>query len=176
MKIIRYKSLQDDYEGEEWKQYLDFNNYLISNFGRIKNKLTNRIKYRAEKPGCKSYKQTTMLKDGISHRFFMHVLVLLTFVGKRPKGLVACHNNGNLRDNRLENLRWATPKENVKDAVEHGTFKLGIHNRSKISESDVIAIRSYKHHLRLNKKLSEYYGVSIGVIYDIRARRTWKHI
>ena len=39
----------------------------------------------------------------------VHTLVLTTFVGDRPDGMQACHNNGDKTDNRLENLRWDTP-------------------------------------------------------------------
>ncbi len=51
----------------------------------------------------------------------IHQLVLIAFVGPRPPGYVACHNNGIHTDNRLENLRWDTESSNVIDSVKHGT-------------------------------------------------------
>jgi hypothetical protein len=48
-------------------------------------------------------------------------LVMAAFVGPRPAGLVICHNNGDGADNRLENLRYDTQSENLKDAVTHKT-------------------------------------------------------
>ena len=52
----------------------------------------------------------------------VHKLVLLTFVGPAPDRHECCHNNGNPADNRLENLRWGTRSDNIRDAVRHGTW------------------------------------------------------
>ena len=52
---------------------------------------------------------------------FIHTLVLEAFVSLRPIGMVACHNNGNPIDNRVENLRWDTQANNNKDKILHGT-------------------------------------------------------
>ena len=50
----------------------------------------------------------------------VHKLVLLAFVGPAPDKHECCHNNGDPADNRLENLRWGTRSENIKDAYAHG--------------------------------------------------------
>lgn len=51
---------------------------------------------------------------------YVHTAVLLAFVGERPEGLEACHNNGIPSDNRLENLRWDTRSSNRRDTILHG--------------------------------------------------------
>ena len=50
----------------------------------------------------------------------VHKLVLMAFVGPAPDRHECCHNNGDPSDNRLENLRWGTRRENILDAVKHG--------------------------------------------------------
>lgn len=60
-------------------------------------------------------------------RRYVHRLVLEAFVGPCPEGLIACHNNGDPTDNRLENLRWDTPSSNMFDKQAHGTD----HQRNK---------------------------------------------
>lgn len=59
-------------------------------------------------------------KGGESVQFYVHRLVLLTFVGDCPRGMETCHNNGVRDDNRLENLRWDTKSANVADTISHG--------------------------------------------------------
>ena len=65
----------------------------------------------------------------VGHKLiFAHVLVLESFVGERPDGMQCCHNNGIPDDNRLINLRWDTPKNNVHDRRFHGTYQYGERN------------------------------------------------
>lgn len=56
--------------------------------------------------------------------FRVAVLVLTTFVGERPDGYLACHNDGACTNDTVENLRWDTPKANARDQLRHGTSKL----------------------------------------------------
>jgi hypothetical protein len=49
----------------------------------------------------------------------VHRIVLEAFVGPRPDGMEACHNNGNACDNRLTNLRWDTKLSNAADRRKH---------------------------------------------------------
>lgn len=51
----------------------------------------------------------------------LHRVVLDAFIGPRPKGMEACHANGDPTDNRLVNLRWDTRSANAADSVRHGT-------------------------------------------------------
>lgn len=54
-------------------------------------------------------------KDQKWRWFYIHLLVLETFVGLRPKGMQGCHNDGNPLNNNLDNLRWDTPLNNILD-------------------------------------------------------------
>lgn len=50
----------------------------------------------------------------------IHRLVLEAFVGPCPAGMQACHYNDVPNDNRLENLRWDTPRANMMDRSRNG--------------------------------------------------------
>lgn len=74
-------------------------------------------------------------------------------------------------------LQWGTQRDNVNDAIMHGTHIRGESVGSSIlKESQVIEI---KKSLKLGKtlrELSEKYGVSISCISAIRIGRTWSHL
>jgi hypothetical protein len=53
----------------------------------------------------------------------VHKLVLLAFVGPAPDRHECRHLNGVPADNRLENLKWGTRGENIRDAIAHGTWE-----------------------------------------------------
>lgn len=61
--------------------------------------------------------------DGIVKTFEIHCLVALTFIGERPLGLCVCHNDGDSKNNRLDNLRFDTYQSNNNmDKKIHGSF------------------------------------------------------
>lgn len=62
-----------------------------------------------------------MVSLGRGRKPRVHKLVLLAFVGPP---LIAeaegCHNNGDVSNNRLTNLRWGSKSSNMLDIVKHG--------------------------------------------------------
>lgn len=46
---------------------------------------------------------------------------MLAFVGPCPDGMEVCHNDGNPENNRVENLRYGTRSDNMRDKRKHGT-------------------------------------------------------
>ncbi len=73
---------------------------------------------------CKNKKGYLLVKIGGVVRQ-VHRLILMTFIGKCPEGMQTCHNNGIKDDNRVENLRWDTPKNNCADRRKHGNQIMG---------------------------------------------------
>lgn len=122
-----------DLSQEEWRPVLGYDGkYEVSNIGRIRSVYffnrsgvkTKRIfirKYRTDQQG---YPTTTFS----SERRHIHVLVLEAFIGKRPDGFVCCHLNGLPFDNRVENLKWGTHKENYDHRIIHGGGNSGSRN------------------------------------------------
>lgn len=108
-------------------------------------------------------------------------LVLEAFVGPRPEGFQACHNNGDNQDDQLENLRWDTPKNNNADKKEHGTHRKGREMwQSVLDENKVKAIRlEYRKWGRCSTnryELARKYGVDIMTISHIVWGDNWKHV
>src|SRR3546814_16009402 len=71
------------------------------------------------------------------------------FVGPRPDGMEVAHNDGDPLNNRLENLRYATPAENTDDKLKHGTLLRGnAVGTAKLTVGDVRFIRQMRGKIR----------------------------
>jgi hypothetical protein len=110
----------------------------------------------------------------VATRLYVHRLVLEACVGPCPPGMEGTHINGDRRDNRLDNLRWATHAENIQDKDRHGTTVRGSGMpNAKLTESDVVTIRASS---ETHQVLADRYGVSRPGISRIRSRAIWKHV
>ena len=160
---------------EYWKDIPEFEGlYEISTLGNIKRVqryVKNRngyrllkekiIKLKTDKDG---YKTVILYRDGEQYTFGVHRLVAKTFIIKDDFYKVQVNNiNGIKSDNRVENLEWCTPQENILHSIRTGlkkNFKTSNHNgennpNSKLTKNEVIQI--------MNSKLN---GLSIKYVYE----------
>lgn len=123
------------------------------------------------------YLRATLSRNGKTKREFVHRLVLRAFIGEPPKGLQACHNNGDKMDNRLSNLRWDTAKANVADMIRNGEAS-GIYFRDvKLTPEDVISIRSrYRNGDISMYALADEYNLNPRTIFSAIHGVNWKSV
>lgn len=119
-------------------------------------------------------------RDGKSMKTIgVHCLVLEAFVGPCPKGMECRHLDGNPSNNRLNNLAWGTPKENMADRKLHGRGAEGSKSaRAKLTEENIPDIRRI---IASGKRgvmtvAAKKYGVDVATIRDIRDGKTWRHV
>jgi hypothetical protein len=124
------------------------------------------------------YQRVYLSQAGKSVSFFVHRLVLETFVGSCPIGQQTCHNNGVRADNRLVNLRWDTPSSNQADRIKHGTFQCGeAASNARLTEKEVKEI--WELHLKgvpLIEIVKDYPHVTVYAIQKIVEGINWKHL
>ncbi len=108
----------------------------------------------------------------------IHSLVLETFIGPCPLNMQCRHLDGDPTNNKFENLKWGTSKENGEDMVKHGTGTIGEKNEHvKLTENEVIEIREmYSTNKYTQEKLAEIFDVTQSNIGCIIRRKSWKHI
>lgn len=104
---------------ERWLPVVGYEDlYEASDQGRVRNARTGLVLKPRTHQGRLD---VTLSRNGRVRTRLIHQMVLESFVEARPAGLVACHLNGDSRDNRLVNLRWDTVSANTLDSVRHGT-------------------------------------------------------
>ncbi len=85
-----------------------------------------------------------------------------------------CHNDGNVLNNHIDNLRWDTPSNNNRDKIKHGTRQCGEKaGTSKFKEWQVKEI------LLSDKDipwLMNEYKCSKSTIVKIKNKKSWAYL
>lgn len=125
----------------------------------------------------KGYPRVKLSITQQSVRRRIHSLVLLAFVGPRPYGLQGCHADGNKTNNRLNNLRYDTPKGNAADSIRLHAYHIGERSHSaKLTAEKVKRIRERYASGETQVSLAIEFGVNKTHLSAIVCRRKWKHI
>lgn len=148
-----------DLEGEIWMPVKDFENiYAISNKGRLKTlqRVVNARQGLVSRPeklwnarnnNPLNY-YTVTLKDKMNDKLrhvSIHKLVAEHFIPNPKNKPCIDHINTDRHDNRVENLRWVTQKENCNNPI----------SRSKMCESQSALVAEGKH-LKTLRKVAQF--------------------
>lgn len=103
-------------QGEVWKPIIGYEGlYEISNLGRVKSLKGVRIlKNSTQKVG---YETVGLRKNNQTKVFYIHRLVAEAYIPNIENKPFIDHINRDKTDNRVENLRWVTQKENINNPL-----------------------------------------------------------
>lgn len=110
-------------DNEIWLPIIDYPNYRVSNFGRIKS--LNYLGHGGEqilKQGisAQGYMKINLYDGGRRKSMLVHRLVAQAFIDNPESKPQVNHKNGIKTDNNSINLEWATAKENTDHAYRNG--------------------------------------------------------
>ena len=178
---------------EVWKPIPPYPGYEASSYGRIRSvdrlnyfgKFVRKLKGKVLKTHPAGSKlQYLYVGLGLFKKHGVHRLVTMAFHGMPPSSLhEAAHWNGQSKDNRPDNLRWATPLENNHDMDRHGTRIIApkpkgeAHHKAKLTNKDVKFIRrSITGERGELTALAHQFDIHRSIIAGIRDGKAWKHI
>ena len=170
-------------ELEIWKPIPGYEGrYEASNMGRIRSvdrvvysknwstgvPFARKIKGMILKPGrhSKAGHLSVVLGHG-ANGSPVHQLVMKTFVGEPPKGCEVLHSDGNPANNRLDNLRYGTRRENIADVYRQGRAM------KKLTTEEVNQIRFGLATGLKGHELAEMYQVCDSTISEIKLGKTF---
>lgn len=151
-------------------------NYRIYKDGRVWS--NNRNKFLSL-DNSRGYSCVALCKKGKVKYILVHRLVAEAFINNPQNKKQVNHINGIKSDNRVENLEWCTPSENIKHA-----FKLGLRKpikgsnvgTSKLTEKQVSEIKMGLEKGFKQKDLARLYCVSIEAISSINTGVRWSQV
>ncbi len=102
---------------EEWKEIDGWPDYLVSSYGRVFSRRTDRI---LKGSNVRGYLTIALCKNHVGNRVFIHRLVAFAFVDGYFEGAVVRHKDNDKSNNAAWNLEWVTNKEKTQRSIEMG--------------------------------------------------------
>jgi hypothetical protein len=169
---------------EQWKPIIGWENYyLISNHGRVKSLLTDKIlRPYCNKKTSHGYLQVTLYYPKKTKK--IHRLVAENFLKKvRGKNIVD-HKDMNVKNNHIDNLRWCNHKENRYNTNGFGTSKyLGVsihitkrkHTKKDGTKVEYVSKPKFIAHIKIKDKYKHIglYNdeIEAAKAYDLEAKK-----
>lgn len=91
--------------------------YQVSDYGAVRSLKYGKVRYLKNVKQLDGYEIINLCCDGKPKKLLVHRLVWETFNGPIPEGMEIDHINTIRDDNRLDNLRVVTPKENCNNPI-----------------------------------------------------------
>lgn len=152
--------------GEIWKHCPNIPDLLISNLGRFV-----RVSSNSMITGFITSGGYVTLDVSGSGRFSAHRLIAQAFIPNPENKPEVNHINGNKIDNRVANLEWVTPSENMQHAHLTGLKKPLVgqdHPRTALSAADIVACAELHS--------SGIFYREIGDLYQVDRHTVSKHV
>jgi hypothetical protein len=146
--------------------------YEISEVGKIRSLWSGRLRRTfLSKFG---YVRIQLCRSGMTRHLDVHRLVARAFIGEAPSSLhEVAHNDGNKKNNKVSNLRWATRKENHADKKLHGTAG---HAAQKLRPLEARLIRHLSESGVGSFEIARRAGVSHQHVRSIATGKSWHGI
>lgn len=105
---------------EYWLPVVDFSDYEVSNYGRIRSLKTDVVMKPYTTKG--GYQLIKLFKNSKHHPRYVHRLVAASFFDCDYEEFEINHIDGDKENNFIGNLEWCKHSENIEHAIETGLF------------------------------------------------------
>jgi hypothetical protein len=144
---------------EIWKDIKGYEGrYQISSLGRVKSLISyfgTKEKIMKGQPVWTGYLRVCLVKDGKSKMHTIHRMVAEAFIPNPENKPIVNHIDGNITNNRVDNLEWVTYAENSNKSKNVTTSDRW--NSTRVIDSNGNIFDSYR-------EAGRYYGISPNTI------------
>lgn len=151
--------------------------YMIGDKGEGVFSIRNNL-FLKEQTEWTGYKRICLMVNKNRDFKKVHVLVMLTFIGKKEIGIEVNHKDGNKANNLLSNLEYVTTSENRKHAYRLGlrqpvNVKGERHHLSIITKEDSLKIKKLLNEGNTLQFIADKFNVSLKPIFSIKKGTHW---
>jgi len=159
--------------------------YSVSNLGQVRRETPTRHgpAGRIVKPtfgggrGKGQYLCVRLSVDNRGRTSRIALLVAEAFIGPRTPGMQVNHIDGSVRNNTVENLEYVSSARNEDHAIAIGLKAWGMrHGMRKLTEEQVLEIRSAPRRKGVITDFMQRFGVSRGAVQAVRMGKTWRRL
>ena len=133
-----------------------YGDYEVSNLGNVRRKMLGggykELKCSIQNRGYRYFQQT---RDGKRINHLIHHIVAKLFIGERPDGLVIDHIDRNKLNNCVDNLRYITQEDNMKNTDKYKNEITEIDPKKRKKLIDKLYVENNREAVLANKK--QYY-------------------
>jgi len=174
---------EEELRKEIWKPCPGYEGvYSISNLGRVRRDVRSKstpksgiLKAVRDRDG---YVQVGLSWAGKAKTGHVHRLVALAFLGAPPEGRKQVnHIDHDRANNRLSNLEWCSPRENMQHCIAADRHKRGMRQKdAKLTDDDIPIIRYMLERGIVLEDIARCFGIRITTVWQIKIGRTWRHV
>jgi len=176
---------------EIWKDVIGYEGiYKVDVTGKVKT-IPRKVRWGTEGKGIKTTKEILLKpyigKDGYWYYLLtknnkhthlsVHRIIAIHFIPNPENKREVNHIDLNKVNNRIENLEWTTPKENIQHSIRMGSNTQclpGINNpAAKLTNEQVLEIRRAS---GTQERIALGYNISRSCVGLIKRRERWAHI
>lgn len=160
--------------GIQVRQIPGYPEYAATNDGRILKVKRNGFKFITPRDNGTGY-VIVHVRDlnGKNVIRKVHRLMALAFIGPQPSPKhEVCHINGRRDDNRIENLKWDTRKNNIADRRKYNPG-YERYEKMKLNEDMAREIKTRLAAGQTGMSIAQEYGISTFHVSNIKNGRVW---
>lgn len=169
-----YPLTTDNLDGEEWRTMPDYEDYQVSNYGRIKSFRRGTAKIRKPALSVQGYLVIRFFHNKEWKEYRISRLVAKSFISN-PDNKPEVNHIYSRFNNHISGLEWVTGSENQRHAVAMGLRKSGEDNyQAKLTNEQARYIRTNPDGLT-GRALAKKFGVPPQRISKIRLGKIYKN-